>query len=258
MTKLLLSYWKPALVLLALIGLWEALVPALDIPRFVLPPPSQVIAEMFNVPGTLAHHALITLYETLLGFVIGVAFGVSLAIGIVYSKLLEESVYPLVIFTQVVPKIAIAPLLIIWLGYGAPPKIVIAFLISFFPMVIDTATGLKAVEEDLIYLIRALNASPWQIFTKIRFPNALPYIFSGMKISVTLAVVGAIVGEFVGANKGLGYLILVGSANLETNLLFAAVVVLSLLGIVLFYLIRVLEKIFIRWKPAEEELLRTM
>ena len=167
-------------------------------------------------------------------------------------KVLEETIYPLVIFTQVIPKIAIAPLLIIWLGYGAPPKIVIVFLICFFPMVIDTAAGLKSVEEDMLHLIRALGATPWQIFTKIRLPNAMPYIFNGMKISVTLAVVGAIVGEFVGASKGLGYLILVGSANLETNLLFAAVIVLSLLGIVLFSLVRALEKIFIPWKPPEE------
>ncbi|MEE8449548.1 MAG: ABC transporter permease, partial [Thermodesulfobacteriota bacterium] len=234
------------------IGLWEVLVPVLEIPRFVLPTPSQILGEIFNVPATLARHSLVTLYEILLGFLIGVGVGVGLAISIVYSKVLEETIYPLVIFTQVIPKIAIAPLLIIWLGYGAPPKIVIVFLICFFPMVIDTAAGLKSVEEDMLHLIRALGATPWQIFTKIRLPNAMPYIFNGMKISVTLAVVGAIVGEFVGASEGLGYLILVGSANLETNLLFAAVIVLSLLGIVLFSLVRVLEKICIPWKPPEE------
>jgi NitT/TauT family transport system permease protein len=236
-------------LLIVLLG-WEAAIPLLAIPRFILPSPSSILLKIVSSPEYLAHHALVTTRETLEGFALGVVVGVTLAVLIVHSRLIEESLYPILIFLQLTPKTAIAPLLIVWMGFGDAPKIAIAFLISFFPMVIDTAAGLKAVEPDLLDMLHGLRASRWQILTKARFPSAVPFIFSGMRISITLAVTGAVVAEFVGASEGLGHVIVISSANIQTDLTFAAILTLAVIGVVLFWLIGVVERLVAPWQSG--------
>jgi NitT/TauT family transport system permease protein len=246
----LLQQTKSIVLLLAVVAAWEAAVPLLAIPRYLLPSPSSILARIATSPDLLAQHALVTTRETLEGFALGVVVGVVLAVLIVHSRLLEDSLYPILIFLQLTPKTAIAPLLIVWMGFGDPPKIAIAFLISFFPMVIDTATGLRAVEPDLLDMLHGLRATPWQVLVKARFPSALPFIFSGMRISITLAVTGAVVAEFVGASEGLGHLIVISSANVQTDLTFAAILTLAVIGVVLFWLIGVVERLVAPWQAG--------
>ena len=232
------------------LGLWQLLVALLDIPEYLLPLPSSVITELYARMNILYSHAFVTFYEVILGFLLSVGLGVPCAILIVWSKTLEKSLMPLLVFSQTIPKIAIAPLFIIWLGFGVLPKVVMSFLISFFPILIATAAGLNSVETDMLDLIKSMAAKKWQIFVKIRIPSALPYFFSGAKISTVFAIVGAIVGEFVGADKGLGYVILVGNSNLDSKLIFAAVALLSLFGAALFYSMAKLEKLLLPWHIA--------
>ena len=192
-----------------------------------------------------------TFYETALGFVLAAVLGVAAAIGIVYSKWLQSILYPIVILLQIIPKVAIAPLLLIWVGYGIQSKIVVAILVAFFPVVVDTVTGLRAVDEELLELVRVLKGHRWQEFLKVRFPYALPFIFAGLKVAVTLAVIGAIIAEFVGGNEGLGYLIIIANVELNVQMSFAALTVLSLLGLLLFGVVAALEKLLIPW--ADEQ-----
>jgi NitT/TauT family transport system permease protein len=196
-------------------------------------------------------HSLITLYETGLGFILGIVIGVSLAILIVYSPFLQTAIYPLLVVAQVVPKLALAPLVLIWFGYGILSKVVIAFLISFFPIIVNTASGLREVEPEMIDLVTSLNATKWQVFKKIRLPNSLPHLFSGLKISITFAVIGAIVGEFVGGDSGVGYLIIIATHELKTAMLFAAIIISSIIGILAYGVIVLLEKILIPWGVVE-------
>jgi NitT/TauT family transport system permease protein len=237
-------------LLLAVLAGWEAVVHLFSIPRFLLPGPSSVLARMAAAPDFLAVQALVTTRETLEGFACGVVVGVVLAVLIVHSRLVEDTLYPILIFLQLTPKSAIAPLLIVWMGFGDPPKIAIAFLISFFPMVIDTTAGLKAVEPDLLDMLHGLRATRWQVLMKARFPCALPFIFSGMRVSITLAVTGAVVAEFVGASEGLGHLIVISSANAQTDLTFAAILSLAVIGVVLFSLIGVVERLVAPWQSG--------
>jgi NitT/TauT family transport system permease protein len=160
---------------------------------------------------------------------------------------------PLVVVTQLVPKVAIAPLILIWCGYGISSKIVMAFLIAFFPIVIDMITGLTMVEKELVDLLRSLGASRWKIFMKAQVPNSLPFLFSGMRISITFAIIGAIVGEFVGGSQGLGYLIVVSTSQLKTNVVFASLAVLTCVGFVLFAVVGVSERLLIPWSSRERD-----
>jgi NitT/TauT family transport system permease protein len=180
--------------------------------------------------------------------VLGVVIGISLAILIVHSRLIEESLYPVLIFLQLTPKMAIAPLSIVWMGFGEPPKIAIAFLISFFPIVIDTATGLMSTEPELLEMLLGLRAKRWQILWKARFPSAIPFIFSAMRISITLAITGAVVAEFVGASEGLGHMIVISSASMQTDATFAAILALAVIGVILFWLIGVMERLVAPWR----------
>ncbi len=241
---------KSIVLLVGMLIVWEAAVRLLAIPRFLLPSPSSVIIKIVSAPEYLAYHALVTTRETLEGFALGVLVGVTLAVLIVHSRLLEDSLYPILIFLQLTPKSAIAPLLIVWMGFGDAPKIAIAFLISFFPMVIDTAAGLKGVEPDLLDMLHGLRATRFQVLTKARFPSAVPFIFSGMRISITLAVTGAVVAEFVGASEGLGHVIVISSANIQTDLTFAAILTLAAIGVVLFSLIGLVERLVAPWQTG--------
>jgi NitT/TauT family transport system permease protein len=178
--------------------------------------------------------------------------GVTLAVLILHSRLVEDSLYPILIFLQTTPKMAIAPLLVVWMGFGDLPKITIAFLIAFFPMVVDTHTGLKSVEPELLEMLHGLRASRWKVLTMARFPAALPHIFSAMRITITLAVTGAVVGEFVSSREGLGHVIILSGSDMRTDLAFAAILLLAIIGMILFWLVGVAERLIAPWHTAEE------
>ncbi|MCL4458689.1 MAG: ABC transporter permease [Chloroflexi bacterium] len=245
------QYAVPLTTILALIVIWQLCTISFKIPVWLLPAPSLVVEKTLQWSSELPMHTWITFYETLAGFFLAIVIAVPLAVMIAYSPFLQNSIYPILLIAQSIPKVAIAPLLLIWIGYGEAPKILVAFLVSFFPIVVDTATGLNAVEPDLLDLIRSLSANQWQIFRKIRFPSSLPFFFSGLKVAITLSVVGAVIGEFVGSDRGLGYLILIASSHVNTGLAFGAMAILSMMGIILFFLVGILERIVCPWYAGE-------
>ncbi len=245
------QYLVPAVTLAVLIVLWEIFVVAFNVPTYLLPAPTLVVERTAEWARELPLHTWVTLYETLAGFALAIVVAVPLAVLIAYSPFLQNSIYPLLLITQSIPKVAIAPLLLLWLGTGDLPKIVVAFLVAFFPIVVDTATGLNSVPPELMDLIKSLSANQWQIFRKIRFPWALPFFFSGLKVAITLSVVGAVIGEFVGSDRGLGYLVLIASSHINTGLAFGAMVLLSVMGIVLFALVNLAERILCPWYAGE-------
>ena len=233
--------------LLAVLLIWQALVSGFSIKPFILPSPYlvfRVISEHYTV---LLRHTLVTSVETLIGFSLSFVLGIPIAVMIVTWRRVEESIYPVLVASQTIPKIAIAPLFIVWLGFGFLPKIIIAFLIAFFPVVISTVIGLKSTPLEMIYLGRIVGLSWWQMFAKISFPRALPEIFGGLKVAMTLAVVGAIVGEFVGASEGLGYLLMFATAQMQTALVFAALLFLVAIGVIFFAVIQFAERLTIPW-----------
>jgi NitT/TauT family transport system permease protein len=232
---------------------WEGACRVFAIPEFALPAPSVILDILVERHELFWRHSLVTFYETIAGFAIAVVFGVIAAAVIVMVPSLADIIMPILLISQLVPKVAIAPLLLIWFGYGLTPKIFIAFLIAFFPIVVNTASGLAAVEKPLLDLARSLEATRFQIFRKLRLPSALPELFSGMKIAMTLAVIGAIIGEFVGGSAGLGYLIIVANSELNTPLAFAALLLLSAGGIALYALVEAAERFFVPWnRPASD------
>ncbi len=239
--------WRPALFLLGVLVLWSASTALGWVKPYLVPSPWAVVAEFHHDGALLAKHTEITLFETVVGFVVAVAVGLAFAVAIVYSRTVERTLYPLLLVAQVIPKIAVAPLFVVWLGFGIAPKILVAVLIAFFPVVISGVAGLRTVDPELLDLSATMGAPQWKTFLKIRFPAALPQIFAGLKVAVTLAVTGAVVGEFVGANQGLGYLLLIANGNLNAPLLFAGLIVMSLIGIVLFLLIEIAEKFALPW-----------
>jgi NitT/TauT family transport system permease protein len=240
----------PLTAVVAGVGAWYALIYALGLPEYVLPGPDRVLAELASAPGLFVEHGVVTVWAALGGFLLSLAIGIPIAIAIAWSEPLGRAVMPLLIFSQTMPKVAIAPLFILWFGFGLLPKIVIAFLISFFPVVISMATGLLAVEIELLELVRSMSATKAQVFLRARLPTSLPYLFSGLKVSITLCVIGAIVGEFVGANRGLGYLVLWANGQTETALLFAVLVVLAVIGYLLYAGVSYLEGILLPWHVA--------
>ncbi|MFC7303625.1 ABC transporter permease [Streptomyces monticola] len=245
--------WRPVALLLACFAAWWVIAAAELVEPYLVPSPGATLDVMLDKTDYLWQHSWVTTYETLLGFVIAVAVGVLAAVVMVYSATVEKTLYPILLFAQVVPKIAIAPLFVVWLGFGIAPKILIAVLIAFFPVVISMVTGLKAVDPEMLQLSSTMGASPWQTFVKIRLPASLPHLFSGLKVAVTLAVTGAVVGEFVGANEGLGYVILQANGNLDTPMLFAGLLVMSLIGVVLFVLVEIAEHLLLPWHASRRD-----
>ncbi|MER6912272.1 ABC transporter permease [Streptomyces sp. NPDC000594] len=245
--------WRPAALLLAGLALWWVTAAAELVEPYLVPSPGATLDVLTGRADYLWQHTWVTTYETLLGFGIAVAVGVLAAVVMVHSPTVEKTLYPVLLFAQVVPKIAVAPLFVVWLGFGITPKILIAVLIAFFPVVISMVTGLKAVDPEMLQLSATMGAGPWRTFTRIRFPASLPYLFSGLKVAVTLAVTGAVVGEFVGANEGLGYVILQANGNLDTPMLFAALLVMSLIGVVLFVLVDLAERLLLPWHAARRD-----
>ena len=231
------SYVYPTAVVVAFIVIWEIVTVLFSVPRYLLPSPLRVAEEMIDKTSLLTFHGLVTLYEIILGFLVSVIVAVPLAVLMTYSRTIERALYPLLVGSQTIPKVALAPLFMVWLGFGLAPKILMTFMIAFFPIVIGAVIGLVTIEVELIYVARSMGASDWQLFWKVRLPYAVPSLFGGLKVAITLAVVGAIVAEFVGADKGLGYIIQVANGHLDTPLLLAAVVVISAIGIALYLLV---------------------
>jgi len=235
----------PLGVVIALLLSWEAGARVLGIPLFLLPPPSAIAVSFIANAPLLLFHGWITTAEILLGFALSIVVGIPLALAIFLWPTFSRSVLPLLVSSQAMPKVAVAPLFLVWFGFGLLPKVLIAFLIAFFPVVISTAVGLASIEPEKIYLARSMGFGATATFFKFRLPNALPSIFGGLKISITLAVVGAVVGEFVGGDAGLGYLLMVANGSMDTRLLFAGIVALTVLGVVLFLLVELAERLAI-------------
>ncbi|MBI4336948.1 MAG: ABC transporter permease [Chloroflexi bacterium] len=227
--------------------MWEALVRLAGTPRWLLPPPSAIFQELVARHAMLWQHTLVTLTEVAAGFAVALAVGIGLAIAISSAKVLERAVYPLVVASQTVPIIAIAPLLLIWVGYDLRPKVIVVALISFFPIVVNMVDGLRSVDPDMVNLLRTLGAGRWQVFRKVQIPASLPFLFSGIKVGVAVSVIGAVIGEWVGASEGLGWLMVQSVPRFQTALVFAAIVILSVMGIALFALAAALERALLPW-----------
>ena len=243
--------WPILVSVLMLVG-WEIAVRVLGIRSIILPPPSEVLAVMVERHDLLLAHLWPSLYLTVLGFALSVIGGILVAILITYSSIVRAGFYPVIVVSQVVPKISIAPLFIVWFGTGTLSSLLLAFLVAFFPMTINAAMGFEAVDEDIHRMARTFMGSSWQIFWKIRMPNALPYIFGGMKISITLAIIGVIVSEFVASQEGIGYLIKLAGGLLDTPLMMAAIAVLSIAGLGLYMVIASAESFAVYWQPPAE------
>ena len=248
----LATWLLPVSILIGLVAAWELWVNLADVPKWQLPAPSEIAEELVSSSDLLWKHTLVTLQEIVFGFLAALAAGLVLAGGIAYSRVLERSVYPIVIASQTVPIIAIAPLLLIWVGYGLTPKIIIVALICFYPIAVNTVDGLKATDPDMVNMVRTLGASRWQVFTKLQIPTALPFMFSGIKIGVSVSVIAAVIGEWVGASEGLGYLITYSQPLFLTARVFAAIFVLSVMGIGLFVLAVIAERMMMPWHFNEK------
>jgi len=235
---------------LSVLGGWEMAVRLGNVPRYLLPPPS-VIAVTFVEDWHIIYLNIgPTLISVLGGFALSVVIGVPLAILIVFSHFAERLLYPPMVASQAIPKVAIAPLFIVWMGYGITPKVWIAFLVAFFPIVVDTVIGLRSVPPEMLQLGRSMGGGTLRVFLKLRLPSALPNLFAGMKVAIALAVVGAITGEFVGSQSGLGYLLTSASGQMDTALVFAVLVMISVIAMVLFAIIEGLERLAIPWHAS--------
>ena len=240
----------PAVACLGLLLVaWQFIVTTTGISDFILPAPLEILKVTIRFFPQLLRHTWTTTAEILLGFAIGNVIAVAMAVAIVNSRIVERALYPLIIASQTIPKVALAPLFLIWFGSGLTPKVVITAIVCFFPTVVNTVQGLRATDERAIDLLRLVAASRRQVFVKLQFPSALPYFFAGLKISIALAVIGAIIGEWVGANSGLGYLIMYSTQTVRTDLMFAALLVVSVLGMVLYLIAVLFERLF-SWRAS--------
>ena len=241
---------RPLILIVVIFVLWDLVIRIFKIPPYLIPAPWDVAKMLVAEWPRLWRESLFTCYATLGGFGLSILFGIPIAMLIAYSRLVESYVYPLLVFSQSVPKIAIAPLFVVWFGFGIFPKVISAFLLGFFPVVVATVMGFKSMETEMIDLARSMRASRLQMFLKFSLPQALPSIFSGLKVSATLAVVGAVVGEFVGSNSGIGYVLQIANGNFDLPLMFAALFVLSMMGVILFAIVDVVEKMMIPWHQS--------
>jgi NitT/TauT family transport system permease protein len=227
--------------------IWQLYTDLFGINRIVLPSPTDILwASAANWP-VLLRECWPTFLESVLGFILAIVIGIPFAVCVANSRVLNLTLYPILIATQSVPKVAVAPIILVWFGLGMQSKLVIAFLVAFFPIVVDTAAGMRATSAGLLELARSLRASPLQVFLKVQFPSALPFIFAGSKVAVTLAVIGAVIGEFIGSVGGLGNLLLTANSQLDSPLAWAALVWLSALGILLFAAVVLAERIVMPW-----------
>lgn len=239
------------LVIAAALVLWEACVWLVKPSPLILPPPSLIVMTFCESPLLFLRHLSFTVGTTLLGFGLAVVLGVALAVGVVYSRFLERTVYTLLVALNSIPKVALAPLFVIWMGTGPEPKIAIALMLAIFPIVIDCVLGLRSVDPDMLALARVSKASPWAVLTKIRFPCALPSLFAGMKVAISFALVGAIVGEFVAGSYGIGYQILLAQGQFDTVRVFVSLLLLGVVGTVLFFLVDYAERWLLPWHVSQ-------
>jgi ABC-type nitrate/sulfonate/bicarbonate transport system permease component len=234
-----------------LLGVWELAVRHFGVPVYILPPPSRIAITFFTRFPMLARHGATTLGEILLGLAVAALAGFLLALALHASRSLERALRPFIVASQMVPVFAIAPLLVVWLGYGVWPKVVVTALIGFFPVVVSQLDGLRAARHEMIDLLLSMGATRRQLLTKLLLPASLPSLFSGLKLAATLSVVGATVGEWVGARRGLGYLMLESNARLHVDIVFASILMLTLIGLLLFSALRIIERWALRWRePA--------
>ena len=242
----------PIVILLLMLAIWELCVRAFDIPVGMLPAPIRIGAQIAEHWELLLVHTWPTTAECVLGFFLAVVGGMGLGILLAFFPVFHSSVYPLIIAFQVVPKVALAPLFMAWFGLGIETRVVLAFVIAFFPMVVNTYAGILSTDPLMVRMAHAFSASRWTVFYKIEFPHALPYIFSGLKIGITFAVIGIIVAEFITAQQGLGYLIIFSEGNFDMPMMMAAIVVLSIVGVVLYAAVVVAEKLVITWDYGQK------
>jgi ABC-type nitrate/sulfonate/bicarbonate transport system permease component len=242
--------WLPAIAtVVALVVLWEVLVAVLDVQRWLLPAPSVIFAELLDSPGFLLGHAGVTLAEILIGFAVSIALAVVIASGIIWSRTVERSIYPIIIASQTIPVITLAPLLIIWVGTDIMSKVIVIVLFTFFPIVISLVSGLRSVDQEMVDMFRTLGASPFQTFSKLMIPSSLPSFFAGLKVAAVVSVIGGVIGEWFGASAGLGWLMKIAGGQFQTARVFAAIVVLSILAMALFAAVVALEKWSLRKYP---------
>ena len=240
----------PLIGFAVIIVLWQGYVDVAHVSKIVLPSPMDILHASWQRSDLLVRETVPTMLESLYGFALAIVIGIPLAVCVVSSRVLNLTMYPILIATQSVPKVAVAPIILVWFGLGMQSKLAIAFLVAFFPIVVDTATGLQATPPGLLELARSLRASRWQTFWKVQFPAAMPFIFSGAKVAVTLAVIGAVIGEFVGSINGLGNLLLSANSEMDGPLAWAALVWLSALGIALFLGVVLAERLLMPWAEA--------
>ena len=246
------QYGPAILIIIAGIGLWELIIRLAHVPEYLIPSPSEVAADMKSDWPVLEPAVLVTLREILLGFVISAAAGVGLAVLLHLSSTMRRAFYPILIGSQTVPIVVLAPILVILFGYGILPKLIIVALICFFPIVVNGIDGLRSVDDDLIRMMRTLHGTRWSIFKRVEFPAALPSFFSGMRIAATFAAIGAVFGEWSGSSQGLGYVMLAATPNLLTARIFAAIVFLTVVALMLFGVVSLLERILVPWAPKGE------
>lgn len=232
---------------------WEVLCRLMQVREIMLPLPSKIFAELASEPAWYLRHTLYTLWTTLAGFLLAVVLGVLIAVALVGSRLFERFLYPLIVGFNSVPKVALAPLFVVWLGTGAEPKIAIALLIAVFAIIVDSVHGLRSVPSDIIDLGKVLKGSAWDFFFKVKLPCALPSMVAGMKVAMSLALVGAIVGEFVSSQRGLGYVIMSAQGTFDTVRVFAALFILAAMGLLLYGLLAWLEKRAMPWRPTHQD-----
>jgi NitT/TauT family transport system permease protein len=237
----------PWIVIIGLLAIWQAAVVALGIKPFVLPSPTAVLAAFIENRGPIMQHAMFTLTSTMIGFLLGVTFGIVLGVVIGSSRLIYVGLYPVLIGFNSIPKVAIVPLLVLWLGIGQPTAIATAFLLSFFPIAVNIATGLATVEPELEDVLLSLGASKMDLLFKIGLPRALPYFFASLKVSITLAFIGAVIAETIASNDGIGYLMLQASSQFRIPLMFAGVFVIAIMGIVTYLIFALIERRMTGW-----------
>jgi NitT/TauT family transport system permease protein len=241
----------PAWVFFALIAAWWAAVAIVKVPAFLLPPPENVLPRIWESRQSLTNHSLVTIQEIVMGFGLSVVTAIPIGLLIALSLTAKRMLYPLLVFIQLVPKIAVAPLFVVWLGFGLTSKVMLTLLLTFFPLLLASIAGFQILDQRLLFLTRSMGATTWQTFRYLRFPAALPVIFGGLKTSATIAATAAIVAEFVGSNKGLGYILLQATANLDTTLVFAVLFLLTIIGLALNTIVEVVEYIITPWQRGQ-------
>jgi NitT/TauT family transport system permease protein len=241
----------PPLTFVAMVAVWWGVVALFNIPAYLLPGPDKVFVRLVSDAGLLWMHSQVTLTEIVVGFAITIVTAIPLGLLIALSPLSRQVVYPPIMLMQLVPKIAVAPLFLVWLGFGLESKVLLTVLLTFFPLLVASISGFQILDERLLYLTRSMGATTWQTFRYLRFPAALPVIFAGIKTSATIASTAAIVAEFVGANKGLGYVLLRGTSTMDIELVFAVLVVLTIIGVVINYVVEFSEWAMTPWQRAK-------